>query len=123
MFMFEVTSNQGNALYLEDINITTNNSDPALSVYDLENATIGSFEVYPNPFVDDATIEYSTMKNENVKLEMIDVLGKNVVLFDKYHPEGNYSVNLSEYANLPKGFYTLKLTTGSELFIKKIIKE
>ncbi len=78
-------------------------------------------ENYPNPFNPETTISYGLAEDAQVKITLIDVLGREVkVLANEELKAGYYSVkfNAVEYAS---GVYLYKLTAGSFTDVKKMI--
>jgi hypothetical protein len=79
-----------------------------------KGAELGSsFSVYPNPFSDVATIEFSQAKAQNFSLELYDVTGRMVKRIASGTTEAGkryrYQVE-SQY--LPEGMYMVRLITG-----------
>lgn len=60
---------------------------------------------YPNPFNPTTFITYSIPQNQNVKLVVYDILGKQVsTLVNEYKAAGNYTVQF-DGSSLPSGIY------------------
>jgi hypothetical protein len=67
---------------------------------------------YPNPFNPSTTIDYMIASDENVRLKVYDVLGREVTsLVDEHKPAGTYSVTFNA-DNLPSGVYIYRLVAG-----------
>jgi len=82
------------------------------------------FNVYPNPFYDKATIEYSLVKKSKVSLEILDVTGKQLgYLNQQNQPAGKYQfdINADQY-HLTPGVYILKVTLDNGFAIRHIVK-
>lgn len=78
-------------------------------------------EVFPNPFTDQSTIQYSLSRSSNVRLDLYDAIGRLVkVLVNDYIETGKYQLIIKRN-NLLRGIYFLRLTTGTESTIQKII--
>lgn len=117
-FKFEYTTgNASNNIYIDDINITgtlgvnENNSDAA------------SISIYPNPANQTAILSYHLNKKGNVKVELVDLLGKKVMdIANNNQAEGDYFVELSkqQYA-INSGIYFVKLSVDGTTTTKKII--
>jgi hypothetical protein len=76
---------------------------------------------YPNPFNPTTTINYSIVKEGNVKLIVYNTLGSKVVtLLNEYKQAGNYSVNFNA-DDLPSGIYFYRLEAGQFSQVKKMI--
>lgn len=92
------------------INITT-----ARESADFNTAINANLSVYPNPAVNDATIAFDLIVDASVKVEVVDQLGKVVMLqTDQLYNAGfnNFNISTSELDN---GIYTLKMYTNGEL--------
>jgi hypothetical protein len=71
--------------------------------------------VYPNPATDNIQIDLSSFKNEEIKIELFDVSGKQLL-------ENNTRLSLyTTTLNYNPGVYFLKITSGSYSTIKKLI--
>jgi len=80
-----------------------------------------SFEVYPNPVLQNATISYHLSNAQNVKVEIYNLVGQMVtsVVNGEMQQDGNYSYNVPVPAN---GIYFVKFCIGDQVFTKKIVK-
>jgi spore germination protein YaaH len=75
--------------------------------------------VYPNPFSDAATINYSIIEEAGVKIELLDVTGKLIeVIADEKQPPGRKALQI-DAGHIAKGIYLLKLqVNGKAAFVK-----
>lgn len=86
-------------------------------------ANNASFNVYPNPAIDNVTLQMNSPKNVDVTIELYDVSGKLIIKqnasFSKDKPE--HKLNIASLAN---GIYSLKVVSkeGSSQNLK-IVKE
>lgn len=81
---------------------------------------------YPNPFNPETTIEYHLNKSGQTKLEIFDLLGRNIApLVDQYEFAGQHRVqwNGLNENRMPaaSGVYMIQITFGSEIQRRKII--
>ena len=78
--------------------------------------------IYPNPFMDHATVTYHLPVAEDVKLEIINVLGQRVRReYIGFRPAGMHHYRLSG-TSLPSGIYFVRFSTGSGFWsIKQVI--
>jgi PKD repeat protein len=116
-FKFEYTSgNKSNNVYIDDINITG-----ALGIS--ENGSDFGFMLYPNPSSQTATLSYHLNNVSNTKVELVDLLGKQVMVIDnKSQAAGDYSIELSKGAyHINSGIYFVKLTVDNSIVTKKLI--
>ncbi len=76
---------------------------------------------YPNPFNPTTTINFSIPKDGNVKLNLFDVLGNEVVqLANEYKSAGNYSYTF-DASHLPSGIYIYTIRVNSFVATKKML--
>lgn len=99
---FDMLSNGGNYLYLDDINISIVTSDNSL-------ANIEPYvEVFPNPISEDTKINYSVYKNSEVQFMLTDLTGRTLGIFAEKQTVGNYNLNLNKIvSDIPNGVYIL----------------
>jgi hypothetical protein len=74
--------------------------------------------VYPNPFAESITIDFSEQINDIIDVTVFDALGR-IVFSNSY--SGGQKVKV-DFFNLPPAYYLLKVTANYRLFMKKIIK-
>jgi hypothetical protein len=76
---------------------------------------------YPNPFNPSTTISYSIPKAGNVRISVLDVLGREVaVLVNGYKTPGSYNVEFNA-SELSSGVYFYKITSGDFTDTKKMV--
>ncbi len=115
-FMFRFTSNGGNNVYLDDINIsgTTGIKEEIASNLD--------FNVYPNPAEENAIIAFTLLDKQKVNIKMYDVLGRVVSsVFEGNLNAGEHQYPITAKSSLSSGVYFIKLRVGGESFTKKLI--
>jgi len=111
---------RGNSeLYIDNLNFDgflSGIKEPLLQ----ETNTI-DFNVYPNPFSEEATIAFTLNQDEDVMVKLVDLSGKQVALSTKgYFKSGTNNIILSA-SGLSKGFYICIINTRSNNISKKII--
>ncbi len=112
---FEFTSNGGNNIYIDDINI-----NGATGISELENTL--NFAVYPNPANENTVIDFSLTAKQNVTIKVYDVIGREVV--DVYKGElnaGQHKYSVAENTKLSGGVYFVNLSVGGQQFSRKLI--
>jgi hypothetical protein len=76
---------------------------------------------YPNPFNPSTLIKFSILNNENVKLKVYDLLGKEITtLVNNHLTTGTYDVNF-DGSNLNSGVYVYRIETDNFTDSKKMI--
>ncbi|MBE0647721.1 MAG: T9SS type A sorting domain-containing protein [Bacteroidales bacterium] len=76
----------------------------------------------PNPFGEQTTISYSTDRESNIRIILLDNTGKSVkTLVDRSHMPGKYSVTL-QGENLSSGIYYCNMESGAKVQTIKLVK-
>ena len=76
---------------------------------------------YPNPFNPRTTIRYSVLFPENIRLSVLDMLGKELaVLVDAHRSAGEHSVTF-DAGDLASGIYFYKLRADHLIEVRKMI--
>ena len=113
---FEMKSENGNYLYIDDINIGNGPS----SVEELNQAF--NYNVYPNPITNQSIIEYQLFDVSKVRFQLFDLLGNKIDEKELTLPAGEYQDNfLQQQKGLAKGAYLLKLSVGEQDLFKKVV--
>ena len=90
--------------WLED---TTTSADPSSP----EVVSYLALESYPNPFNSTVTIEYALVREQDVKLEIFDVLGRQVeTLLSEHQSIGVHSIKWTA-DSFASGLYFARLST------------
>ena len=81
------------------------------------------WSIFPNPTNDKATITYKLNIASEVKINVIDELGKKIKSTDLYYGiQGANSVQL-DLTNLKSGIYFVSLNVDGKVFTKQIVKK
>ncbi|MFL2574152.1 MAG: T9SS type A sorting domain-containing protein [Flavobacteriales bacterium] len=114
---YVVSTNGTYSLEATDANNCTNTSNSitynVASVIDGEEV---SFRVYPNPFREEATVDFGYTVNE-ATISIVDIYGKLI----EQHELVNASSFIITNKNKASGIYFMKIDTGGELYDTKII--
>lgn len=106
-----VTANADDSLKCYMASVTTSSGDLDSQVH---------LSVYPNPFTDNINIRFN--KAVNVKVELVDVLGKVIsVSSTKDKKEKEVSLDTSKYQSLSAGVYYIRIS-GEVLDQIKVVK-
>jgi Secretion system C-terminal sorting domain/PKD domain len=105
---FENKSDNGNAIYLDNINIIDN----PLSIESIKNKTL---EIYPNPFNNIIIIGGNNYIGE---VNIINSIG-SIVFSKTVNSSQKIKLNVSY---LPAGMYLIKVNSEDRSFLKKILK-
>ncbi len=112
-------SNLCDASYNESITI---NANVGLNE---ELASQLKFNVYPNPFVQSTKIEFDLEKAEDVKLEVFDMIGRNVFIHNAgVLTAGKQNIELNETQFAAKSaVYMVRVHIGNNVITRQLIKE
>ena len=112
---FRFTSNGGNNIYVDDINISS-----TAGVDELEN-TLG-FNVYPNPAEDNTVIAFVLTESHNADVRIFDVLGQEVTRIHTGElSAGQHQYTIADHTTLSSGVYFVRLNIDGRNFTKKLI--
>lgn len=116
-FKFEYTSgHEGNSIYLDDINMT--------GVLGINDGSLeANVSIFPNPANETATISYLLNKSGNVKIELVDVLGKKIMeSTNANQTQGEHTFQISKQdLNLRNGVYFVKFSLDNTSITKKLV--
>jgi uncharacterized repeat protein (TIGR01451 family) len=88
------------------------------------NANDLSVEATPNPFDRDINVQIKLKTAEQVRIRLVDILGKEVYTTTEQLSVGNHSVLIRVPAGLAKGMYVLDVKAGAEqVYQKKLLKK
>lgn len=79
-----------------------------------------SINIYPNPVISDCTLEFSTINDGNVFIEIFDLAGKLVIKTNENLARGNHFFKIS---GLHAGVYIVKMTSGQYSYVTKLVSE
>jgi hypothetical protein len=116
---FKATSAYGNNLYVDNINIFTSSS-AVTSVAD-NSAIINTFNVYPNPIANEATIQYTLAAASQVAVVMYNVLGEMVYNSNIGSVSSGEHLLKVDTQNLNNGVYFVTLTANDGKTTKKVV--
>jgi len=88
-----------------------------------ESESIGELNLFPNPTINELTIEFTLLKHSQVTIQLIDLQGKiihNEVIDQALSGKNSISLDLS---NLARSVYSVFIQTDTDVVIKKIIKQ
>ena len=108
-FKFEFKSGGGNDLYIDNINISYENTTA------INTSNMNEVSTFPNPANNNLTVSSSKIISE---LAVFDIMGKQVLSKIKIN-SNTYNLNTSK---LSKGYYSIRLKQGEEVLIKSFIK-
>jgi PKD repeat protein len=114
-FMFRFTSNGGNNIFLDDINILG-----SVGIDELANSI--DFNIYPNPIEENSVIAFELSEKENLDITIQDVLGRKISsVFTGDLSAGQHQFSIGNDASLSSGIYFVKVTLNGKSFTKKLI--
>ncbi|NOZ47985.1 MAG: T9SS type A sorting domain-containing protein [Chlorobi bacterium] len=118
MIKFQNKSVGGNYLYIDDVVV-----DYVQNATDLNNKLLTNISIYPNPFIEKATISFQLLKPETVKIEVFTIMGKTIGSYEANYINGEHQINLSKIAPVvSSGVYFVKITTRDNTKSQRFIK-
>ena len=108
-FKFEFQSGGGNNLYIDNINISYENTTG------VSKSFISEISIYPNPTKDILNIVSS---NSFSKIQVLDMMGKEVLIKN----ESNMKRAVINTSFLDNGYYSIKISQGNQLNFYSFIK-
>lgn len=114
-FKFIYSSNGGNNIYLDDINIDVNAGIDNLNL-------IGStMQLFPNPANDLVNVSFTLPQSKNLSLSIVNVLGQTIYESEKEnYSVGEHSVSINTKHILP-GMYFIKVADETNNFSKPLV--
>lgn len=116
-----------NKLMVNEMNANVGNNGgmvhivPASATYIAKNANDDfAMLIYPNPVSDELHIRLNSEFAENISIDVLAITGQQIANLDKMqltHGEHTLSYSL---AQIPAGFYFVKVSSGSKLSVRKI---
>jgi hypothetical protein len=110
----------------QNISLTLNGND----ILHLTSTTTGISElvysktevihIYPNPMKESSVFEFTKFEGGSVKIELFDMIGRQLTQSQNYLNEGRHSYWISGVGN---GVYILKVTSGNYSYSTKLISE
>lgn len=114
--MFRFTSDGGNNIYIDDINL-----GGASSIDEGLGSTV-NFNLFPNPIEESSIVSFSIPDKQQVELKIYDITGREVSsLFNGNLNAGDYQFSIAENINLTSGIYLVSLYVDRQRFTKKLI--
>ncbi|HEX5002678.1 MAG TPA: S8 family serine peptidase [Bacteroidia bacterium] len=92
----------------------------SVAVIDVKNEGLNN--VFPNPFSNTASVEYSLLTDEDVLIEIYDELGRKVAEPVRQHQQpGTYTLQLDLHGN-SRGIYYCKMMTNTYSGVVKLLR-
>jgi Secretion system C-terminal sorting domain len=117
----------GGYTMLEKVNEETSTSNVVKKQIDQNVTTIidnnpFALHLYPNPFVNESNLLYTTAKESKIKIELYDINGALIsTLANEIQGSGSHSITVNGN-NLTAGVYILKINIDGMITSKQIIK-
>lgn len=116
-YMFRFTSNGGNNIYLDDINIS---GTVSTGIEDLAGNI--DFNIFPNPIDENTVINFYLLQNQKIDMKIVDVLGREISMIYKGElNEGEHTYPVNNNGDLSSGIYFVKVTMNEKSFSRKLI--
>lgn len=112
MLKFEMTSDKGNFLYLDDIRL----NQTFVSIEDLMKGPGIQIGLQPNPTEGNSELQIFNPTGKSTLVELMDVLGKKLseTTIQNFENGGHYSASTRDlFGTLPAGIYNIRVRNGS----------
>ncbi len=111
------------AYFNPNVSALSKNSSQSESGNISSDQKVLTYNVYPNPFKEDISIEYKLYKDAKVKISVLDLNGKEVkVLQNKKQEEGSYFIT-DKIAGKGAQHMILQFKVGDKVYNEKLIKK
>lgn len=117
----------GGYTMLEKVKVESSIANPVKKQIDQNVTTIVdnnqfALQLYPNPFVNESNLLYTTAKESKVNIELYDINGALIkTLANEIQASGSHSITINGN-NLTSGVYIVKLNIDGVVISKQVIK-
>jgi PKD repeat protein len=116
-YMFRFTSNGGNNIYLDDINIS---GTVATGIEDIADNI--DFNIFPNPIDENTVVSINLTESQEINMKIVDVLGREIsTVYNGNLAAGEHQYKVAQNGMLSSGIYMVKVSMGGRSFCKKMI--
>jgi hypothetical protein len=121
-YKFEFTSNGGNNIYLDDINIYSGAPSDNLIVAGIDETTFTAVNLYPNPADEELNVSFQAINNEKMTIVLTDLTGKIIQtnIIQANEGENLVMLNTSDFA---KGVFFVNLISGTSRTTLQFVKK
>lgn len=113
-FKFEFTSDGGNNIYIDQVNL-----GGPLSGEELLSNPFG-LNIFPNPMETGATVVFTNDGLSQAKLEIVDITGKLILKLYEGRENGELMIPFDN-SSLAAGIYFVKLDIAGRMVVKKLV--
>jgi hypothetical protein len=115
LFKFEFTSDGGNNIYIDDINI-----EGITGVEDLTGVV--NFGIHPNPANENTVIDINLIHNAPVTITLRDIVGQETSsIYNGVLAAGKHQYGIEEKKKLAPGIYLVEFSAGEARIVKKLV--
>lgn len=105
----------GGTLHTKTVSFAKRFPTSIASVNDIE----ASLQLFPNPAVNELNVRLSNGGNANVRISMVDLLGREVAVIADNTNQENVNINYNT-SSLPRGVYVVRVNAGNETLTRKV---
>jgi hypothetical protein len=84
---------------------------------------VSDMQLYPNPASGDVAITYTLSKRSDVRIEVLDLLGKQVQVVERENRIPGVHLTNLDISTISKGVYFVSLKTENGVVAKRLIVE
>jgi hypothetical protein len=91
------------------------------SIVSIQDKEQNAVSVFPNPAHNQAILNFSGSRNEMITLELVDVTGKMMHTQKVHVQQGSNAISLGNLSRFGKGSYVVRVVTGDEVKLLKLL--
>lgn len=115
LFKFQFTSDGGNNIYIDDINI-----EGITGVDDLSG--VANFGIHPNPANENTVIDFNLIHNAPVTITLRDIVGQETSsIYNGVLAAGKHQYVIGAEKKLARGIYLVEFSVGDARIVKKLV--
>ena len=113
LFMFMTIANDGNNIYIDDIQI------PSVPTSVAQNSPAEELSIYPNPGNGYFTLELASIPNHNAVVDVFNLFGQKII--SGYESGFSSGKLYLDFSPLPAGNYFAEIKTSAGIFYSKLV--
>ncbi|MBM2815337.1 MAG: C-terminal target protein [Ignavibacteria bacterium] len=91
------------------------------NVKDNSKEVLLEIKFYPNPFTTSISISYKLIQPEQVKIELLNLMGESVRKLCNVAMDAGYQTQSWQLENIESGTYLCKMNIGDKIFVNKVV--
>jgi hypothetical protein len=122
-YKFKFEGNNGNNLYIDDINIYYGKPSDSLIISEIEEqGVLSEFNLFPNPVNDKLNMTFKAVSQDDAQIKIMDVCGKTIQELDLKSNIGMNKIEIDTHT-ISSGTYFISTTIQGSSKTMKFIKK